>query len=65
MCTQVTSQEDFFLYVPQNLDHSGPVKKVELIDLPRGNAAWVKIPLSGEVVVYAHILDDDDQPAYN
>ncbi|HLZ62278.1 MAG TPA: hypothetical protein VKR06_35485 [Ktedonosporobacter sp.] len=67
MTVQVLSQEDFFLYVPamQNLEHSRLATRVEPVDLPLGNAAWVKISLSGEVVVYAHILDDDDQTAYN
>jgi hypothetical protein len=67
MCVQVLSQEDFFLYVPamQNLEHSRHATKVEHVDLPLGTSAWVRIPLSGEVVVYAHILDDDDHTAYN
>lgn len=58
MKDQEALQRDFFIYVPEK--DALQVEEVAMggrADLPPGLEDWVKIPVSGQLVVYAHILD--------
>ncbi|MBE3560155.1 MAG: hypothetical protein IMW89_13170 [Ktedonobacteraceae bacterium] len=71
MRDQEALEHDFFIYVPSQHDtepelpayatESGGAVKGERADLPPGYEDWVKISVTGELVVYARVLDEEEQ----
>ena len=65
MCTQLSFQEDFFIYVPflhtkgfltaeQDSREENALKQTAHED-------WVQIPLAERIVVYAHMCGEEEQ----
>ncbi|MBV9231434.1 MAG: hypothetical protein JOZ18_19150 [Chloroflexi bacterium] len=70
MCIQETFEQDFFIYVPAMQELVRPVHTTSAeygeasADLPPGEEDWVRISLTGQVVVYAR-LRGEEKAAYN
>jgi len=69
--SQVLPQQDFFMYMPKlcemgifpmvaDKECSGVKSGEGYGILPSVHADWVKIPLEGQVVVYAHVWNGEE-----
>jgi len=66
MGSQVLPQQDFFMYIPELQEMTRQFSK-DCSDaslkaaLPSALNNWVKIALDGQVTVYAHVWDSEEE----
>jgi hypothetical protein len=63
MNNQLSSQDEFFIYVPHSVESLNVEPDFEQENTLNHSAheAWVKIPLAQCVVVYAHVCGEEEQ----
>ncbi len=67
MGNQVLPQQDFFMYIPELQEMTRQFSKDRgdasslKATLPSALNNWVKIALDGQVTVYAHIWDSEEE----